>query len=146
MRHIGRRFQLKTFSLHNNQLKCPIVHVFRTHQEVSLLSTMFAISSKTHKVAEKIHTWAPHMHGRSLEIPRGRGVLKVKILEAKYEAKLEYPGGMGGGGGQNKKTLPWGEYGYFLELHNVKWTRLWPVHPDRARLCWDQSAEYGRTG
>ena len=27
---------------------------------------------------------------RSSEIPRGRGVLKVKILEAMYEAKLEY--------------------------------------------------------
>ena len=35
-------------------------------------------------------------HGRSLEIPRGRGVLKVKILEATHEAKLEFPGGMGG--------------------------------------------------
>ena len=34
-------------------------------------------------VPEKIHT---HPHGRSLEIPRGRGVLKVKTLEAKYEA------------------------------------------------------------
>ena len=35
----------------------------------------------------------PHPpQGRSLEIPRGRGVLKVKILEAKYETKLEYPG------------------------------------------------------
>ena len=30
----------------------------------------------------------------------GRGVLKVKILEAKYEAKLEFPGRMGV---QNKK-------------------------------------------
>ena len=30
-------------------------------------------------------------HGRLSEIPRGRGVLKVKILEAKYEAKLEFP-------------------------------------------------------
>ena len=30
-------------------------------------------------------------HGRSSEIPRGRGVLKVKILEAKYDAKLEFP-------------------------------------------------------
>ena len=30
----------------------------------------------------------------------GRGVLKVKILEAKNEAKLEFPGGMGV---QNKK-------------------------------------------
>ena len=35
-------------------------------------------------------------HGRSLEIPRGRGVLKVKILEAKYEAKLGFPRGKGG--------------------------------------------------
>ena len=34
--------------------------------------------------------------GRSLEIRRGRGVLKVKILEAKYEAKLEFPRGTGG--------------------------------------------------
>ena len=38
--------------------------------------------------------------GRSLEIPRGRGVLKAKILEAKYGAKLEFPGGRGV---QNKK-------------------------------------------
>ena len=36
----------------------------------------------------------------SLEIPRGRGVLKVKILEAKYEAKMEFPGE---GGVQNRK-------------------------------------------
>ena len=35
-------------------------------------------------------------HGRSLEIPRGREVLKVKILEAMYEAKLEFRGGKGG--------------------------------------------------
>ena len=62
------------------------------------------------------HPYLPH--GRSSEIPRGRGVLKNKILEAKYEAKLEFPGGKGGGGGQNK-NLPWGEYGYFLELHNT---------------------------
>ena len=35
-------------------------------------------------------------HGRSSEIPRGRGVLKVTILEAKYKAKLEFPRGSGG--------------------------------------------------
>ena len=35
-----------------------------------------------------------------MEIPREKGVLKVKILEAKYEAKLEFPKGMGV---QNKK-------------------------------------------
>ena len=59
----------------------------------------------------------PHPpHERSSEIPRGRGVLKA-ILEAKYESKLEFPGG-GGGGGCKTKNLPVGEYGYFLELHN----------------------------
>ena len=47
-------------------------------------------------------------HERSLETPRGEGVLKVKSLEAMYENKLEFPGGrvgakqkpsVGGGGG-----------------------------------------------
>ena len=42
----------------------------------------------------------PH-HGRSLGIPRGSGVLKSKILEAKYEAKLE----SWGEGVQYKKTF-----------------------------------------
>ena len=38
----------------------------------------------------------PHYpHGRSLEIPRGRGDLKAKLLEGQYEAKLEFPGGCG---------------------------------------------------
>ena len=41
--------------------------------------------------------------GRSLEIPKGRGVLKIKLLEGKYESKLEFPRGRGGGV-QNKKT------------------------------------------
>ena len=35
-----------------------------------------------------------------MEIPRGRGILEAKILEAKYEAKLEFP--RGGGGVQKK--------------------------------------------
>ena len=35
-------------------------------------------------------------HGRSLEIPRGRGVLKAKYLGEMYENKLEFPGGEGG--------------------------------------------------
>jgi len=30
-------------------------------------------------------------HRRSLEIPRGRGVLKAKIFKGKYEPKLEFP-------------------------------------------------------
>ena len=39
-------------------------------------------------------------YGRSLEIPTGGGymyVLKTKILEGKYQAKLEFPLGRGGG-------------------------------------------------
>ena len=53
-------------------------------------------------------------HGRSLEIPRGRAVLKANILEAKYVAKLEFF--WGGEGAKQKPSM--GEYGYFLELHN----------------------------
>ena len=52
-------------------------------------------------------------HGRSLEIPRGRGVSKAKFLEEMSENKQEFPGEGGGG----CKNLLWGEYGYFLELH-----------------------------
>ena len=35
------------------------------------------------------------VHGGALNIPRWREGLTVKILEAKYEAKLEFPGGTG---------------------------------------------------
>jgi len=41
-------------------------------------------------------------HGRSSEISSGRGFLKAKILEAKYEDKLEF---LGGRGEQNKQTF-----------------------------------------
>ena len=53
--------------------------------------------------------------GKSSEIPSGRGILKVKILEAKYEAKLKFPGD----GGAKQKNLLWRDWedGYFLELH-----------------------------
>ena len=47
----------------------------------------------------------------------GGVVLKAKILEAKYEAKLEFPGGRGGA---KQKTFRAGEYGYFLELHILR--------------------------
>ena len=56
-------------------------------------------------------------HGRSLEIPKGRGggSKKLNLLEAMYENKLEFPGGKGV---QNKKPSMW-EYRYFPELHNL---------------------------
>ena len=41
------------------------------------------------------------LHGKSLEIPRGRGILKAKLLEQKRVAKLEFPG-VGGERVQNK--------------------------------------------
>jgi len=53
------------------------------------------------------------LHGRSLEIPRGRGVLKAKILEAKYEAKLKF---LVGRRVQNKKSSL-GEVWTLSELH-----------------------------
>jgi len=44
------------------------------------------------------------------------GVLKAKIFEKKYESKLEFPEGWSV---QTQKNPPWGEYGYFLEQHNL---------------------------
>ena len=40
------------------------------------------------------YPYAPH--GRSLEIFTGRWVSKVKLLDEKYEGKIEFPGGCGG--------------------------------------------------
>jgi len=52
-----------------------------------------------------------------LEIPRGKGVLKAKIVQAKYEAKLESLEG-----GAKQKNLLWGEKRYFLVLHIIHGT------------------------
>ena len=60
-------------------------------------------------------------HGRSLEIPKGRGVLKAKFLEEMYENRMGFPGGRGEGGAKQKPSL--GQYRYFLELHNVQPTK-----------------------
>ena len=54
-----------------------------------------------------------------MEVLGGRGVLTVKILEAKYEAKLEFPGEGGGGGVQNK-NLPW-------ESMDIFWNNLYII-------------------
>ena len=50
-------------------------------------------------------------HWKFLE---GGVVLKVKILEAKYEAKLEFPGGRGSA---KKKKPSVGGVWIFMELH-----------------------------
>ena len=50
-------------------------------------------------------------HGRSPEIGRVRGVVKVKILEAMFEAKMEFLGGMGGA--KQKKNFHGGSMDIF---------------------------------
>ena len=58
--------------------------------------------------------------GRSSENPRGRGLLKAKILEVKYmyKACMKLNWNFLRGGGKTK-NLPLREYGYFLEPHNL---------------------------
>ena len=57
----------------------------------------------------------PHLRG-SLQILRGRRVLKAKIFKGMYEPKLEFPEGWSG---SNQKNPPWVEYGYFLVALNL---------------------------
>ena len=58
-------------------------------------------------------------HRRSSEIPRGREVLKVKILEAKYSCiKLNW--NFLGGGGCKKKNFPWGVWIFSVTAQSKK--------------------------
>ena len=68
-------------------------------------------------VPENIHTNSMEGHQKLLGGGGGGGVVKAKLLEEKYEVKLEFPGGVRE---CRTKNLPWGEYGYFLELHNER--------------------------
>jgi len=61
-----------------------------------------------------------HQRGTS-EILRGRGILKAKNFKGMYQPKLQLPEGWGI---HTKKNPPWGEYGYFLEQHNLYPTQL----------------------
>ena len=63
------------------------------------------------------------MEGHWKFLGGGGGVLKAKFFEAMYENKPEFPGG----GGCKTKNLPWGEYGYFLELHISYVTYLYKI-------------------
>ena len=62
-------------------------------------------------VQEKVHTLLMEGHWKFLG-GGGGGVLKVKSLEAKYEAQLEFPGG-GGGEGAKQKTFCGGSVDIF---------------------------------
>ena len=48
---------------------------------------------------------------------QGEGVLKTKILKQSTKQNWNFLGG--GGRGCRTKNFPWGEYGYFPELHNL---------------------------
>ena len=60
---------------------------------------------------EKIHIH-PMEARPSPERPRERRVLKAKSLEAKYEAKLEFPRGRGSA---KKNAFPWGSMDIFWD-------------------------------
>ena len=65
-----------------------------------------------------------------MEIPRGKGVLKAKILEAKYEAKLESL--VGGGGGTEKPFV--GEVKIFSgTIHIIHVTSIQSIGGDVGR-------------
>ena len=66
-------------------------------------------------------------HGRSLEIPRGKGVIKAKILEAKYEAKLK---SLEGGGGDKTEKISVGGVKIFLLLHIIHVTSTQSIGRD----------------
>ena len=63
-------------------------------------------------------------HGRSLEIPRGKGVWTAKIYKGKYEAYLEIPGGREG---WNQNTFRGGGMDIFWNhtILNTLNTRTW---------------------
>lgn len=65
-----------------------------------ILSDGALFSSNSVCSSKNIHT---QPQGRPLEIARGRGVQK----QGKYEAKLKFPEGWGGGGDFKSKHLPW---------------------------------------
>jgi len=61
--------------------------------------------------------YPPLHHRELLEILRRRGVLKAKSFKGKYGPKLEFSEGWGV---ETQKSLPWGDYGYFLEQHILR--------------------------
>ena len=81
-----------------------IIHSFIISSAVHIYE--FSYIHYHHKISFNVQ-----FHKKSIPTPwkimgksQGEGVLGVKILEAKYEAKLEFPGE----GGCKTKSLAWG--------------------------------------
>ena len=104
------------------------------HRQLTQLFMVKIVFSAMKMCSSRKKPYPPH--GRTLEIPRGRGgVLKAKFLEAIYENKLEF---LGGKGGAKQKNLL-GKYGYFLGLHNYFENRfLSNTFHIRGHLCFEQ--------
>ena len=83
----------QSFFLFSTQQMCSLKHLLTSNSTHLVLCHSYCV------VPEK-NPYTPH--GRSLEIPRVKGLSKGKILEAKYEAKLK---SLGGGGGKTEKTF-----------------------------------------
>ena len=61
------------------------------------------------------------------DIPRGRGVLSPKILEEKYDAKVEFPGG---GGGAKQKPSVGGVWLFSGNAHSIVMKEYWNFYSD----------------
>ena len=103
----------------------------RCYEPIKIQSKIYITGVKCRKihcpVPAKIHTHPMEGHRKCL----GGGGLKSQHFRSKYKANLEFPGGIGDA---KQKTLHGVEYGYFLELCNLKqvtigyashWLRNW---------------------
>jgi len=65
---------------------------------------------------------APSTHHRRIGILRGWEFLQDQKFKELYKLNWNFQIGpfYGEGGGGTEKYLPWGKYGYFLELHTQK--------------------------
>ena len=66
----------------------------------------------------------------------GGGFCKTQKFKGMCEALLEFLEGLGGAG-LRKKSLLWGRYGYFLELHNTKIWLAYVRSIDNRVNIWD---------
>ena len=81
-----------------------------------VLDTVLAVIDRWIMCDSRKYPYPPH--GRSLEIPKGRGSKQPKFIRESIKLNWKFQR-EGGGGGFKWKNLPWGRYGYFMESHDV---------------------------
>ena len=90
---------------------CALSIMFLGHTVVNNNSEFYSIMQ-----FQKISILPPPPPQKGLEFPRGVGS-SVRPKNSKKCMKLNWNFKRGGGWRLRKKSLPWGRYGYFLELH-----------------------------